>query len=109
MMAIPLRGEARLGEFTLAFNFGAFCALEEKTGKKMPELLQAINDGLGFSQLRDFVWAGLQTNHKGLTDEDVAALLDECGFQEGADAVGKAATNFFGTQKEKGKNPRKAA
>jgi hypothetical protein len=108
-MANPLKGEARLGECTLAFNFGAFCELEEKTGKKMPQLLEAINNGLGFSELRDFVWAGLQTNHKGATDADTAALLDEHGFQAGAEAVAKAVTAFFGSQKAKGKNPPKAA
>lgn len=108
-MANPIKGEARLGEHTLAFNFGAFCELEEKTGKKMPELLAAVNNGLGFSELRDFVWAGLQTNHKGTTDEEVTEILNEHGFQSGAEAVAKAVTAFFGSQRAKAKNPPKAA
>lgn len=108
-MAIPLKGEARLGECTLAFNFGAFCALEEKTGKKMPVLLQMMQEGLGFTELRDFVWAGLQSNHPGTSDEAVMQLIDEVGFEAASAAVGKAISAFFGSQKAKAKNPLKAA
>lgn len=108
-MANPMKGEAQLGEYTLTFNFGAFCALEEKTGKKMPVLLALLQEGLGFGELRDFAWAGLQAKHPGMTDEAVVALVDEVGFEAVAFAIGKAATAFFGNQKEKARNPLKAA
>lgn len=108
-MANPMKGEAQLGDYTLAFNFGAFCSLEEKTGMKMPRLLQALQEGLGFGELRDFLWAGLQANHPGSTDETALALVDETGFEAAALAIGKAVTAFFGTRKEKDKNPPKAA
>lgn len=104
-----MKGEASLGEFTLAFNFGAFCELEEKTGMKVPQLLEAMASGLGFSELRDFVWAGLQTHHKGVSEETVLMLLDECGYQEAGEAVGKAVTAAFSKPEGKGKNPQKAA
>lgn len=104
-----MKGEAQLGEYTLAFNFGAFCALEEKTGKKMPVLLALLQEGLGFGELRDFLWAGLQANHPGMTDEAVMKMVDEVGFEAAAAGIGKAATAFFGSQKEKVKNPPKAA
>lgn len=107
-MANPVKGEARLGEYTLAFNFGAFCELEEKTGHKMPQLLGSLADGLGFGELRDFLWAGLQTNHKGISDEAVLGLLDEHGYEAVGGTVGKAVTAFFGTAKAKAKNPPKA-
>lgn len=107
-MANPVKGEAQLGEHTLAFNFGAFCELEDRTGLKMPALLQSLMDGLGFNELRHFMWAGLQTHHKGISDEAILAVLDEHGFEGSASAVGKAVSGFFGSQKEKGKNPPKA-
>lgn len=104
-MVNPLKGEAQLGDFTLAYNFGAFCALEEKTGHKMPVLMQMVQDGLGFSELRDFVWAGLQKHHK-MDDDQIVALLDDVGFEIAASAIGKGVTSFFGAQREKkGKNP----
>lgn len=106
-MANPMKGEARLGDHTLAFNFGAFCALEEKTGKKMPILLQMLQEGLGFGELRDFAWAGLRSEN--MDEEAVLQLIDETGFETAALAIGKAVTAFFGAQKEKGKNPPKAA
>lgn len=104
-MANPIKGEAPLGEFTLAFNFGAFCELEEKTELKVPQLLQAMGAGLGFKELRDFVWAGLQTHHKDASEELAVKLCEEVGFEAAAAAVGKAVNGFFGSQKEKGKNP----
>lgn len=103
----PLKGEATLGDFTLAYTFGAFCALEEKTGKKMPVLMQMLQDGMGFSELRDFAWAGLQKHHQSSVDEAVT-LLDEVGFEPAATAIAKAITSFFGEQRAKGKNPPKA-
>lgn len=108
-MANPMKGEAPLGDCTLAFNFGAFCALEEKTGKKMPALLQSLQEGLGFGEMRDFAWAGLRTHHPDMNDEAVTKLIDETGFEAAAAAIGAAVTSFFGTQKEKAKNPPKAA
>lgn len=108
-MPNPMKGEAQLGDHTLTFNFGVFCSLEVKAGKKMPQLLEALSEGLGFGELRDFAWAGLQPKHPGMTDDDVAALIDETGFEVAAVAVGQAVTSFFGSQKEKAKNPLKAA
>lgn len=108
-MANPLKGEASLREYTLAFNFGVFCALEEKIGKKMPELLQSIMAGLGFGELRDFVFLGLSTHHPNITEDEALKLLDEVGYKDAALAVSKAVGSFFGEQKAKDKNPTKAA
>lgn len=106
-MANPMKGEAPLGDRTLAYDFGAFCVLEEKTGKKVPQLMQALQEGLGFGELRDFAWAGLQKHHN-MGETEVVDLLNEVGFQPTAEAVAKAITSFFGEQRAKGKNPPKA-
>lgn len=107
-MANPMLGEAPLGDCTLAFNFGAFCKLERRTGRKTQELLEAMGESLSFNDLADFVWAGLQLHHEA-TDEAVQALLDEQGYQLAADAVGEAVKAFFDVSKEKAKGPLKAA
>lgn len=107
-MANPMKGEAALGELTLSYTFGTFCALEEKTGRKTPELLQMLDDGIGFSDLRDLVWAGLLKYHP-QSEDSVIALLDDVGFEVGALAVGKGIRSFFGKAEAKDKNPRKAA
>lgn len=108
-MANPIKGEAPLGAYTLVYNFGAFCALEEKTGCKMPVLLTKLQEGLGFGELRDFAWAGLLAKSPDITGDEVLALIDDVGFETAAVAIGKGVTSFFGSQKEKAKNPPKAA
>jgi hypothetical protein len=102
-----MKGEAPLGtSHTLAFTFGAFCSLEEKTGRKMPQLMEDLQSGLGFGDLRDFIWAGLLKHHP-QSEEEVLALLNEIGYEDGADAVSSAIRSFFGEQKEKDENPTK--
>lgn len=109
-MANPIAGETSLGDFTLAFNFGALCELEERSGRRTQDLLEAMTKGLSFSELRDFVWAGLQTNHRGISEQATLELLDQHGYEEAGRAVGKAISAFFGaSEKAKGKGPRKAA
>jgi hypothetical protein len=108
-MANPMKGEARLGDLTLSYTFGTFCELEERTGKKVPELLAMLEEGIGFSDLRVFIWAGLLKYHP-QSEEDVTALLDDIGFNPAVIALRNGVNSFFGEpEKEKGKNPRKAA
>lgn len=106
-MANALRGEAPIGDLTLAFNFGSFCELEQKTGLKMQQLMVLIQNGLGVCDLRDFLWAGLQKYHQ-TSESDVLSLMDEVGFEAAAIAVSSGVTSFFGEQKAKGENPPKA-
>ena len=109
-MANPMKGEAQLRDHTLAFNFGVFCELEERTGKKMPQLIASLVEGLGFGELRDFVFVGLQEHHPGTGEDEVLSLLEDVGYKDATLAVSKAVGNFFGPQpKEKGKGPTKPA
>jgi hypothetical protein len=109
-MANPLKGEARLRDYTLAYDFGALCGVEEKTGKKVPQLIQSLAEGLGFGELRDFVHIGLQAHHPGTTEADAVSLIEEAGYKDSVAAVGKAFTGFFAPQpKEKGNRPTKPA
>ncbi len=106
-MVNPIKGEAALGDLTLAFTFGALCALEEKTGKKMPDLMLTVQEGLGFGDIRDFVWAGLLKHHP-QSEAEVLTLLDELGYEAAVTAIGAGIMAFFGEPKAKDKNPPKA-
>lgn len=108
-MANLLKGEAQLRGYTLAFNFGVFCSLEEKLGKRMPQILETLTGGLGFGELRDFMLVGLETHHPAVTEAEVLKLLDETGYKDAMLAISKAIGGFFGENKEKGANPTKAA
>jgi hypothetical protein len=104
-----MKGEARLGDLTLSYTFGTFCELEERTGKKVPEILEMFETSIGFTDLRIFIWAGLLKYHP-QSEAEVTALLDEIGFNAAVVALDKGIRSFFGEpEKEKGKNPRKAA
>jgi hypothetical protein len=109
-MANPLKGEAKLRDYTLVYNFGVLCSVEEMTGKKVPQLLQSLTEGLGFGELRAFLYCGLQTHHPGTTEEEAVGLIETAGYKDSVAAVGKAFTGFFAPpQKEKGKGPTKPA
>lgn len=108
-MANPMKGEAKLRDYTVTFQFGTFMSLEERTGKKMPELMGCIGVGLGTTELLDFLAEGLKEKHRDKSDDDVRALVEEYGYLECGAAVSKAVAAYFGDKKEKAKNPPKAA
>lgn len=108
-MANPMKGEARLREYTVTFQFGTFMSLEERTGKKMPELMGCVSLGLGAAELLDFLAEGLKDKHGDKSDDDVRSLVEEYGYIECGTAVSKAVAAYFGETKAKGKNPPKAA
>lgn len=108
-MANPMKGEAKLRDYTLAYNFGVLCSVEEMTGKKVPQLLQSLTEGLGFGELRAFLYCGLQTHHPGTTEAEVGNIVEEFGYKDCVQAVGKGFTGFFGAQKAGPKNPPKPA
>lgn len=109
-MANALKGEAALGEYTLALNFDAFCELEDRTGRKAHDMIEAFSAGLSFGELRDFIWAALQCHHSDIDEDGLKALLREHEYTASNEALGKALVAYFGeVGKVKGKNPRKAA
>lgn len=106
-MANRLKGEASLGDKTLAFDFGAFIALEDKMGKKMPEITQMMQEGLGYSDVRDFVWAGLLKHHP-QSEAEVVTFLNEIGYPAAMEAIRDGVNSHFDNSEAKDKNPPKA-
>jgi hypothetical protein len=109
MAANPMRGEAQLGDYDLVYDFNCFCVLERETGLKFHMLLVTLQTDLGLSDLRDFIWAGLQAKHPGTSVERAGEIIGQVGFKEATDAVQKAMQAIFPPEKGKGKNPRKGA
>lgn len=109
-MANRTRGEAQLGDLTLVFDVNAMCLLEEQTGKKTGELLALMQEGVGISELRSFIWAGLQAKHPG-TLQDAGDAIGEVGFESALASLEQAITAAFVSDEPKAKaaNPRKAA
>jgi hypothetical protein len=85
-----VKGEVKLGDHTLLFDFNALCAVEEAFGgRSLGDVLGGMGEGnVSLSTFRTLVWAGLQAHHPG-TSEQVAGNIihDAGGPQAAADAL----------------------
>lgn len=82
---VELNGE----KLTILFDFNAFAAMEEVTGKNVEDLLEEFSAG-SFRILRLFFWAGLLHERPALTVLEAGKMIDLAKFQEIVIAVGKA-------------------
>lgn len=87
-----MRGEASLGEFTLAYDFNALCKAEEELGP-MGKAMARIEEG-SLSTVRALVWAGLQKHHS-MTLEEAGEAVAAVGFDKASEAIGKAMSGAF--------------
>lgn len=110
-MANRMRGEASLGEHTLVFSFNVMCLLEEQTGLKTGQLIQMMQQNMGLTDLRAFIWAGLQEKQPGTSIEQAGEIIGEVGIEPAMEALQQAVEAAFSSDEpESGKaNPRKAA
>lgn len=102
----PMKGEVALGEHTLAVTFNSMCSLEAATGNKVPGLLQQMQDGLGFSEVRLWVRVLLTSP---MSEEEAGELVGSIGYEATLKALGRAMEGFFApAAKERKPNPPKA-
>lgn len=104
-MANPMRGEAELGDYKLVVNFNGFCTLEGETGLKVPQLISRLETGLGFADLRTWIWVFIDAD---MTREQVGDLIGELTPDPVLKALAKAIDGFFSVKKAKAPNPPKA-
>ena len=105
--ANPMKAEAALGEHMLAVTFNGWCSLEGETGNKVPQLLQGLQEGIGFAELRTWVRVFVTTP---MTEEQAGELIGEVGLEPSLKALDKAVNGFFANQpKDKKDRPLKAA
>lgn len=106
-MANPMRGEADLGDRKLVIDFNSMCTLEKATAKKVPEILDMIEKGLGFCELRTVVQVFASPP---MGEDEAGSFIGEVGTQPALKALREALEGFFAPpKKEKGENPLKAA
>ena len=106
--ANPMKAEAALGEHMLAVTFNGWCSLEGETGNKVPQLLQGLQEGLSFSELRTWVRVFIS---EPMSEEEAGEFIQEVGLELTLKALGKAVDGFFSAPAKKAtpENPRKAA
>lgn len=114
--ANAVKGEAKLGDFVLVFNFNAICALESATGRDAADVFAALQPGPGgeppsvsFTLFRTLVWAGLQERHPDLSEAAAGNIIQEAGGpQATADAL-TSALSAMAPEAKAAASPPKAA
>lgn len=88
-----MRGEAPLGPHRVVVDFNALCALERKTGYRVPQLLEMAESGLGFDELR--TWVHVMIDAADMSVEEVGELIGNEGYEAASLAIGTALEGFF--------------
>lgn len=99
MPANPLKGERSVEingrAYRLVYSFTAMALIEEHTGQPFGAFLQAISDGLPWSDVPRVFWWGLQQHQPDLTLADATQLAGELGVMETVTAVAEAFGGAF--------------
>ena len=94
-MANPVKGEVPLeiGGKVYTFVLGTYglAALERRMKMPWPKIFKRASDGeFGIDDVLAVVHAGLLKHHRGLTEENVADLIDAAGMESINAAIGEA-------------------
>ena len=80
-------------------------------GKAVPDAVAteaaAAMKGMRLTVLRDLAWAGLQRHHAGTSIEQVSDMIDDLGFQQFGEIIGKAVRAAQGQQEAADATPGK--
>lgn len=87
-----IKGDVRLGQYSLRMDFNALCDAEED----FPGIMQGEVDIRSFRSVRALVGHALTAHHPGLSPRDVGDIIHEVGIQEAAEAVTQAMQASFG-------------
>ena len=77
--ANPVRGEARLFDWTLRPTFGALVAAEEELGSLLALVQRAADGNLKLSEMAALFWHCLEADH-GLARDDLESAVIEAGL-----------------------------
>lgn len=86
-----LKGDVRLGAYTLRMDFNALCDAEED----FPGIMRGEVDLNSFRNIRTMIRHALAAHHADLTDREVGEIIHEAGMDVAAKAVADAMTASF--------------
>jgi hypothetical protein len=89
----PMLAETDLGGHLLRMDFNAWCVLEGMMGKKVPEILNMMDAGLGFGDIRSCIRA---FHVEPITETEAGNLIGSVGFEAATVALSKLCDGFFG-------------
>lgn len=70
--------EVKIGDKSYKIHYGqnSLCALEDRYGKSITEILQSYSKGLSINDFRNLIWAGMLKFNRTLTPDTVGDLCD---------------------------------
>lgn len=100
-----VKGDVRLGQYTLRMDFNALCDAEED----FPGIMQGQLDLTSARKMRSMIGHALAAHHPDLTDRDVGDIISDYGIDTVGGALAEAVTAAFPSAEagEKTGNPRK--
>ena len=97
-----MKGEAKVGDYTLAFDFNALCLAEDECGP-LGDAMQNMGAG-SLKTIRALFWAGLQKNHA-CSIGQAGEIVQELGIENAGEAIAKGVEAPF-AKAPKGGNPK---
>ena len=89
-MANKYRGEGgiRLDRVRiLKYTFNSLAEFEELTGKSVNEIFSSAEETMGFTMIRNLIWAGLIHEDQSLTPPQVGVLIEQADGESITDKV----------------------
>lgn len=100
-----IKGDVRLGNYTLRMDFNALCDAEED----FPGIMQGEVKLDSFRNIRTMIRHALAAHHADLTDREVGQIIHDAGMAKAAEAVAEAMQASFPDEDAgAAANPRKA-
>lgn len=86
-----IKGDVRLGDYTLRLDFNALCDAEED----FPGIMRGELDIGSPRKIRSLIRHALTANHPGLTDREVGDIIQEAGLENVGPAIEAAMAASF--------------
>lgn len=94
-----MKGEAKLGDYRIAYDFNALCDAEGIVGP-IGAAMQEIAKG-SFTTIRALLWAGLIKHHGDVGLNEAGSIIAQVGFAAASEAIGTAMQSAFPDVQEK--------
>lgn len=89
-----VKGDVRLGDYTLRMDFNALCDAEVD----FPGIMRGEVDMSSLRNIRTMIRHALAAHHPDLTDREVGVIIHDAGVEKAAQAVGEAMQASFPAQ-----------
>ena len=95
-----MQGEARLGDYTLVYDFNALCKAEAEVGP-MGRAMASMQEG-SLTTVRALFWVGMLKHHPEATLDAAGDAVQAVGFEKASEVIAKGMHAAFPDQTKAG-------